>query len=375
MVTRAAVPSFLEGGGEMGDLIRAFDWSATPLGRPETWPQSLRTTVRLMLNSRHPMFIWWGPELIQLYNDGYRATMGPEMHPATLGARGRESWASIWPIIGPQIEYVMAGKGSTWNVEQMVPIHRHGRVEDVWWTYGYSPIDLEDHVGGVLVVCTDVTEQHLQREALRAAEEHLKLVNAELQHRVRNMFATLAAVARQTLRGETSDSALRDFEGRLSAFAKAHGALAAGSQNSGFIRELIDNAVRPHAAEPEQVTLDGPRIEIGAKPAVALVLAMHEMATNAVKYGALSRRRGRVSVTWKVEGPDLHLEWREKNGPPVSPPERTGFGSRLIHGVLSSELGGNAAIAYEREGVVLTLMAPAERLRAEPDPPFGEEPR
>src|SRR5262249_1128159 len=112
------IPSFLEGGGEMGALIRAFDWAKTPLGPPSTWPQSLRVTVRLMLNSQHPMFIWWGPDLIQLYNDGYRRTMGPEMHPATLGARGRDSWSAIWPIIGPQIEQVLAGRGSTWNVEQ-----------------------------------------------------------------------------------------------------------------------------------------------------------------------------------------------------------------------------------------------------------------
>ena len=164
---------FLGGGGEMGDLIRAFDWSSTPIGAPETWPPSLRTTVRLMLNSRHPMFIWWGPELIQLYNDAYRETMGPEMHPSTLGARGEESWASIWPIIGPQIELVMAGKGSTWNVEQMVPINRHGGVQEVWWTYGYSPIDLDDGVGGVLVVCTDVTQQHLTTEALRDSTRRL----------------------------------------------------------------------------------------------------------------------------------------------------------------------------------------------------------
>jgi PAS domain-containing protein len=157
----------------MGALIRAYDWSRTPLGEPGTWPASLRATVRLMLNTRHPMFIWWGPDLIQLYNDAYRETMGPEMHPMALGARGRESWAAIWPIIGPQIELVMAGEGSTWNVEQMVPINRHGGVQEVWWTYGYSPIDLDGGVGGVLVVCTDVTQQHLTTEALRESTKRL----------------------------------------------------------------------------------------------------------------------------------------------------------------------------------------------------------
>ena len=84
------VSDFLAGGGELGALTRGFDWSKTSLGPPELWPQSLRVTVRLVLTSRHPMFIWWGPELIQFYNDAYRETMGPERHPSALGARGRE---------------------------------------------------------------------------------------------------------------------------------------------------------------------------------------------------------------------------------------------------------------------------------------------
>ena len=87
--------SFLAGGGEMGDLMRGFDWAGTPVGSPETWPQSLRTAVRILLNTNHPMFIWWGPDLIQFYNDAYRQTMGPERHPSALGQKGRECWAEI----------------------------------------------------------------------------------------------------------------------------------------------------------------------------------------------------------------------------------------------------------------------------------------
>src|SRR6476469_6330698 len=89
------VSDFLAGGGEMGALTRGYDWSKTSLGPPEQWPQSLRVTVRLVLTSRHPMFIWWGPELIQFYNDAYRETMGPERHPSALGARGSDCWAEI----------------------------------------------------------------------------------------------------------------------------------------------------------------------------------------------------------------------------------------------------------------------------------------
>lgn len=167
---------FLSGGGEMGALTRAHDWSATAIGAPDTWPQSLRTAVRILLNTNHPMFIWWGPELIQFYNDAYRQTMGPERHPSALGQRGRECWAEIWPIIGPQIEQVMSGGGATWHENQLVPVTRHGRLEQVWWTYGYSPIDEADGVGGVLVVCRDVTKEHLAAEALREREAELARV-------------------------------------------------------------------------------------------------------------------------------------------------------------------------------------------------------
>jgi PAS domain S-box-containing protein len=175
-INRPSSADFLAGGGEMGALTRAYDWSSTPLGKPESWPQSLRTAVRILLNTNHPMFIWWGPELIQFYNDAYRQTMGPERHPSALGQGGRECWAEIWPIIGPQIEQVMSGGGATWHENQLVPVTRHGKLEQVYWTYGYSPIDEDDAIGGVLVVCRDVTKDYLAAAALREREAELARV-------------------------------------------------------------------------------------------------------------------------------------------------------------------------------------------------------
>jgi len=175
-INRPISADFLAGGGEMGALTRAYDWSATPLGKPEAWPQSLRTAVRILLNTNHPMFIWWGPDLIQFYNDAYRQTMGPERHPGALGQRGRECWEEIWPIIGPQIEQVMSGGGATWHENQLVPVTRHGRLEQVYWTYGYSPVDEGDRVGGVLVVCRDVTRDYLAAAELREREAELARV-------------------------------------------------------------------------------------------------------------------------------------------------------------------------------------------------------
>ncbi len=132
--------------------------------------------MRILLNTNHPMFIWWGEGLIQFYNDAYRQTMGPERHPSALGQGGRECWAEIWHIIGPQIEQVMSGGGATWHENQLVPVTRHGRLEQVYWTYGYSPIDEEDGIGGVLVVCRDVTRDYLASVALREREAELARV-------------------------------------------------------------------------------------------------------------------------------------------------------------------------------------------------------
>ena len=160
----------------MGARIRAFAWSTTELGDPETWPQSLRTAIRLMLNTRHPVFIFWGPQSLCFYNDAYSVTLGPERHPAALGQPGREVWAEIWDAIGPQIEQVMAGGEATWFENQMLQLTRFGRVDDTYWTYSYSPIDDDsaaNGVGGVIVLVTETTEQVMAAKAASAETDRL----------------------------------------------------------------------------------------------------------------------------------------------------------------------------------------------------------
>jgi len=354
-----AVSDFLSGGGEMGALTREFDWSKTPLGSPETWPQSLRVTVRLVLTSRHPMFIWWGPELIQFYNDAYRETMGPERHPSALGARGRECWDEIWDIIGPQIEYVMAGKGATWHEDQLVPVTRHGRREDVWWTYSLGPIDIEDTVGGVLVVCRDVTSEHMAREALN-------LINEELKHRVKNTLAVLGAVASQTFRDVSSKADLAKYQARLGAFGRAHDLLTAANWAAAPLQDVISAALSPYRTDEGRFTVSGPPLVVKSRQALALSLAIHELATNALKYGALSVPGGRVSITWSSEvragEPKFAFVWREFGGPPVSEPIGAGFGSRLISRALKDDFGGSVDVSYGSAGLICCLTAPLENL-------------
>jgi PAS domain S-box-containing protein len=155
--------NFLDGGGTMGALIRAHDWSST-LGQPESWPQALRTVIRLMLTTQHPMFVFWGPDHICLYNDAYISFIGPEQHPRMLGAPGKQMWENIWDVIGPQIELVMRGDGATWHQDHCIPLFRHGALDEAYFTYGYSPIDDENArngVGGVLVICAETTQKVL----------------------------------------------------------------------------------------------------------------------------------------------------------------------------------------------------------------------
>ncbi len=162
--------------GEMADLTRAFDWSRTSLGRIDQWPEVLLNLVNTLLNSRHPMFLWWGADLVQFYNDAYRPSLGQGKHPAALGQKGEECWPEIWPIIFPQIDAVMTRGEASWHENQLVPIHRNGRIEDVYWTYGYSPVyKSSGEIGGTLVVCTETTNSILtgrqqQREMQRLAD-------------------------------------------------------------------------------------------------------------------------------------------------------------------------------------------------------------
>ncbi|HEX6694968.1 MAG TPA: ATP-binding protein [Longimicrobiales bacterium] len=161
------------GNGEMAGLCRSFDWAATPLGPVTTWPQSLRTTVSTLLASRHPMFLWWGDDLVQVYNDAYRPSLG-DRHPRALGMKGREFWTDIWPTIGPQIEQVMSGGDATWHEDQYLPIERNGRMEDVWWTYSYSAVrDDDGAVAGTLVVCQETTQRILSDRWAREIETKL----------------------------------------------------------------------------------------------------------------------------------------------------------------------------------------------------------
>ena len=642
-----AASDFLSGGGQMGERIRAFDWGSNPLGMPDQWPQSLRTVVRLMLTTNHPTFVFWGDTNISLYNDAYSASIGPEKNPAMLGQSARAAWDEIWPIIGPQIDFVRAGLGATWHENALIPITRNGQLEDVYWTYGYSPIDEEgalNGVGGVLVLCTETTQQVLTERrqafvvrlsdalrsitdpdtvmrvsaealgeeldvdccgftrfepdgltavvgnvwnraglpgvegvhrahdygtgmqtalmsgevvriddvdscpltaggkgafgnmrtrailqvpmlddghltasvwvlsatprvwkneevdlirevgrrtlaeaeraraesALRDSEsllraigessaeliyakdcdnrllyanpatlavigksadevlgrterewaenpdeadaimandrrvidggkiermtehfttpggpqrimqstkapmrnaageiiglvgvttditerhrdqQHLRLLVHELNHRVKNTLAIVQSLAHQTF-GGADEEALAAFEGRLETLSAAHNLLTRERWEAPDLGAVIRETVGALDGGAARFEIDGPAVRIDPKAAVTIAMALHELCTNATKYGALSRPKGMVSIHWQVSDatpPRLHLTWAERGGPPVRAPDTRGFGTRMIERALAAELHGTATLDFAPHGLVCTIDAP-----------------
>ncbi|MGI8546045.1 MAG: ATP-binding protein [Gemmatimonadaceae bacterium] len=241
--TRGGFLRFLEAGGELGALTRAHDWSCTPLGPIESWSHSLRTTVSTMLASRHPMFLWWGPDLIQLYNDGYRPSLG-DRHPEALGARGREFWAEIWPAIGPQIDAVLERSESTWHEDQLVPITRNGRVEDVYWTYSYSPVcDDDGNVGGVLVTVQETTSRVQLLRAERVARARAESAEARLANVFRQAPAFIAVVRMPGYVFELANDAYYELVGRRDLLGKEVLESLPELRGQDFI-ELLDEVIR-----------------------------------------------------------------------------------------------------------------------------------
>jgi PAS domain S-box-containing protein len=197
----------------------------------------------------------------------------------------------------------------------------------------------------------DVTER-------KVAEEHQRLLINELNHRVKNTLAIVQGIAWQSFRPTgMARSAVEAFEGRLSALAAAHDVLTRQSWESASIASIVAEAVAPHHAADGRLTAQGPAVDLEPKTAVALGLAMHELATNAVKYGALSGSAGQVEVRWTTEDGLLRLTWRETGGPAVTQPIRRGFGARLLEQGLAEELRGSVRLEFRPEGVLCAVEA------------------
>ena len=200
--------------------------------------------------------------------------------------------------------------------------------------------------------------------ARKKAEQHQRLLIDELSHRAKNLLAIVQSVALQSFRGDEPLADMRAaFEGRLGALAAAHDILTRQNWESAPLSELVGATLAAVAARDGRVLLDGPDLWLPPKTGVSLAMAVHELATNALKYGSLQVPQGKVSVSWTVAGDRLNLEWREFNGPPVAAPARRGFGTRMIERGLAAELGGKVVMRFEPAGVVCTVDAPLPKVR------------
>lgn len=228
--------------------------------------------------------------------------------------------------------------------------------ELVWEINSRLTGDAEGRPTGLHAIARDMTEA-------KRAEAHQKLLIDELNHRVKNTLAIVQGIAQQTFKSGVEPVAARHvFEGRLAALSEAHNLLTREHWGPVSMRQIIGDAVSPHGGGVGRFELDGPDLPIAPKTAISLALAIHELATNAVKHGALSRPEGRVAIGWARAGtreaPRLMLRWVERGGPPVQPPTRRGFGTRMIERGLAAELGGTVKIDFAPTGLVCTVEAP-----------------
>lgn len=274
-----------------------------------------------------------------------------------LGWHASELIGQPFPPIWPA-EEIAAG---TPDRQRRLCLER-GRVDEERWHVRKDGTPFWSHIAmlplrkddgrliGFLKIVRDLTER-------RAADEKQGLLINELNHRVKNTLATVQSIVAQTLRSASSVAQGRlDLDERLLALSRAHDVLTRESWEGAELNEIVDLAVSPYASADEaRILVEGPSVRLSPREALAIAMALQELATNAAKYGALSSPLGRLGIQWVRNGDEVSLRWEEREGPPVAPPQRRGFGSRLIERNLSAELGGKAAIEFAPTGVICTI--------------------
>ena len=245
-------------------------------------------------------------------------------------------WARVAKALDP------AGDGR-YEVE-----YRVKQSDGSWrWLSAWGLVEFEgDGPGRKAVAIAGASRDLTER---KQAEETQRLLLNELNHRIKNTFATVQAISSQTLRNASDlPSAKEALERRIASMAHAHDLLTERSWTGAHLTEIVQRILNTFA--PTQLAISGPAVEVSARHALALSMALHELATNAIKYGALSCPEGHVAVQWRIQDATLHLDWEERGGPPVAYPTRKGFGSRLLERTVRG-LGGKAELDYDVRGL------------------------
>lgn len=485
----------------MAERIRGHDWSASSLGGMGDWPPHLRASVDLMAAHGFPMIVLWGPDLLQIYNDGYAEVMA-DKHPAGLGQPTAECWPEVWHINEPLYAKVWHGQTLTFS-DKCYPLQRHGRLQDVWFTITYSPVrDSDGSIEGVLVTMFDTTAEHIARVARERTEQELRRTNAslqaneerfrqfaaassdalwirnadtldtellssafdgvyglspgqasgalrcwaarvvpddrqaaidsvegvrdgtprvhefrvqreddsqfrwvrdtvfplfdqdgrvsriagiardvtderrwaehqsvlvaELQHRVRNIMATIGSI---TLRTRESATSVEDYaqrlSGRVMSLARTQALLTRAGNVGIDLRGLLNDELSSTAYGEGRFLLHGPTVTVPPKAAEVMSLAIHELATNALRHGALRDPDGRLEVTWELREDAqmqrwVDLRWVEKHAarPGWQPPARRGFGTSLVEDRIPYELEGEGHLQVAADGTEACISFP-----------------
>jgi PAS domain S-box-containing protein len=279
---------------------------------------------------------------------------------AHIGKRPSDVVPRIADRIEPLIRHVLQTRQPTLDVEIEGETPKEPGVRRTWLQQFY-PVLSGGGIEGVGIVVEEITEQ-------KRGEQHLRFVMHELNHRVKNSLAVVQSMVSQTVRASGS---LAEFEesliGRIRALANTHTLLTESNWRSADLRHVVREAVRPYRhADGRNVDIKGPALALTPPASLALSMVMHELTTNAAKYGALSQPRGRVKIDWQVTSSDdgrlLTLRWRETGGPPVKKPERSGFGSQLIEFTIRHEFGGACSLDYREDGFVGEITIPWEKV-------------
>ena len=472
------------GSSEVAGLMRDYGWDSSPLGRPEAWTPSLRTTVDLMLAAQAQIVLFCGPDFVALYNDAYAPTIG-DKHPRALGRPARENWAELWDDLEPLLSGVLT-TGETFSArDRPFYIERSGGVgETVYFDVSYSAVRAQDGaVEAVLCIVSETTarvlaaarvreseqrfralvnassdviyrmspdwqemheldgrgflstvegpavrwretylfpedipaveaaieraiaersvfelEHRVRRAdgtagwtlsraipildedgsilqwfgmaadvtARRTSDQHIQLLMREVNHRVKNQYAVILSMIRETAKRAT-DPRLFEYQirERIMALSRSHDLLVVNDWRGAGISDLVREHLTPFAHE-ERVELSGPDLTLRLNAVQNIGMALHELGTNATKYGALSAEGGTVRVSWRVptdaqERSDFELVWEERTARIAAPPEaepRLGFGSIVLQRVVPTSLSGSASLERQPGFVRWTLSAP-----------------
>ncbi len=371
-------PEYLQGGGDMGALIRGLDWTLTPVGSPDSWPAGLRMAVRIMLSTNHPIFIFWGDSLTCFYNDAFARSIGPEKHPSALGSPAQEVFPEVWEIVSPQIELVMSGTGATWHENHLVPIVRHGCQEAVYWTYSYSPIDDPDRpsgVGGILVICAETTEVIVARKRSEQAVSEAKSRLEEAHHRVKNNLAVISALI-DLERREYSHPPLKFSFDRISARLQSIATLyrlMLGVEGTDevpigpYVSELVAELENVYADSERKITssVTVAPVKLPTEQAFQIGAIVVELLSNSYVHAFSTRPSGRISVDLVVDGDEIVFLVADDgvgvDEEQTKPTSSTGIGMKLVSHYVSA-LGATLDRSPVAQGTGYRLSIPVRKI-------------